>query len=106
MSDPHKVLRYLLGQEEEILELLLDGQYGANDGCHCQATSVGCLLATTTLEEAEDEAFRRTCKHAEVEDGMKILDLGCGWGSLTLWLAEHYKKCRLAIETGRWWWWW
>eukprot|EP00730_Choanoeca_flexa_P011532 TRINITY_DN27009_c0_g1_i1.p1 TRINITY_DN27009_c0_g1~~TRINITY_DN27009_c0_g1_i1.p1 ORF type:complete len:353 (+),score=100.17 TRINITY_DN27009_c0_g1_i1:122-1180(+) len=57
---------------------------------------------TTTLEEAEDEAFRRTCMHAGIEDGMKVLDLGCGWGSLTLWLAEHYKKCTIhSISNSR-----
>jgi cyclopropane-fatty-acyl-phospholipid synthase len=49
----------------------------------------------TTLEEAEDEAFRRTCDNAGVKDGMKVLDLGCGWGSLTLWLAEHYPSCTI-----------
>ncbi|MDH3552485.1 MAG: class I SAM-dependent methyltransferase, partial [Gammaproteobacteria bacterium] len=27
---------------------------------------------------------------AGIEDGMKVLDLGCGWGSLSLWIAEHF----------------
>ncbi len=31
-----------------------------------------------------------TCERAQIADGMDILDLGCGWGSLTLWIAEHY----------------
>ena len=31
-----------------------------------------------------------SCERAEVRDGMRILDLGCGWGSLSLWLAERY----------------
>jgi len=45
---------------------------------------------TTTLDQAEAEALRITCERAGIEDGMNILDLGCGWGSLSLWIAEQY----------------
>ena len=31
-----------------------------------------------------------TCERARLADGQRILELGCGWGSLTLWMAEHY----------------
>ena len=43
-----------------------------------------------TLAEAEEAMLALTCTRAEVADGMELLDLGCGWGSLTLWLAEKY----------------
>ena len=43
-----------------------------------------------TLEAAEDEALRISADRAQVSDGMKVLDLGCGWGSLSLWLAEQF----------------
>lgn len=43
-----------------------------------------------SLEQAERAALRISCEHAELEDGMDVLDLGCGWGSLTLWMAEHF----------------
>jgi len=43
-----------------------------------------------TLSEAETEALRITVERAGICDGMKVLDLGCGWGSLSLWVAEHY----------------
>jgi cyclopropane-fatty-acyl-phospholipid synthase len=49
----------------------------------------------TTLAQAEESMLRLTCERAEIEDGMTILDLGCGWGSLTLWLAEHYPDARI-----------
>ena len=49
----------------------------------------------TDLDGAERSALRRTCEHAQLEDGMQVLDLGCGWGSLTLWIAEHYPSCRI-----------
>ena len=39
---------------------------------------------------------RSRCERAGVEDGMTLLDLGCGWGSLTRWLAERYPRARIA----------
>ena len=37
-----------------------------------------------------------TCERARIEDGMTMLDLGCGWGSLSLWLAERYPASRIV----------
>jgi len=55
-----------------------------------------------TIAEAEDAMLRLTCARAGVEDGMEILDLGCGWGSLTFWLAERYPSARvLAVSNSR-----
>jgi cyclopropane-fatty-acyl-phospholipid synthase len=48
------------------------------------------------LNEAEDHMLALTCKRAELENGMDILELGCGWGSLTLWMAEHYPASRIT----------
>jgi cyclopropane-fatty-acyl-phospholipid synthase len=48
-----------------------------------------------SLDEAEQLALLETCKHAQLNDGQEILELGCGWGSLTLWMAEHYPKSRI-----------
>ncbi|MDH4055859.1 MAG: cyclopropane-fatty-acyl-phospholipid synthase family protein [Gammaproteobacteria bacterium] len=42
------------------------------------------------LSEAEVAALELTVKRAGIQDGMKVLDLGCGWGSLSLWIAEHF----------------
>jgi cyclopropane-fatty-acyl-phospholipid synthase len=58
--------------------------------------------SSTTLDEAEDAMLRLTCARARLEDGMEVLDLGCGWGSLSLWIAEQYPNCRvLAISNSR-----
>ncbi len=46
------------------------------------------------LSEAENATFRSYAKRAQLEEGMRILDLGCGWGSLSLWLLEHVPRCR------------
>lgn len=45
---------------------------------------------TQTLEQAEAESLRITCERAQLADGMRILELGCGWGSLTLWMAQRF----------------
>ncbi len=49
-----------------------------------------------TLDDAERAALHLTVKRAGIEDGMRVLDLGCGWGSLSLWIAEHFPKCRVT----------
>jgi cyclopropane-fatty-acyl-phospholipid synthase len=49
-----------------------------------------------TLAGAEEAMLALTCERAGVEDGMTLLDLGCGWGSLTSWLAERYPGSRIV----------
>jgi len=49
-----------------------------------------------TLAEAEDLALSITCQRAEVVDGQSILELGCGWGSLSLWIAQRFPNCRIT----------
>src|SRR4030081_2767552 len=44
----------------------------------------------STLQEAEEEALRQTAAHADLADGQSILELGCGWGSLSLWMARQF----------------
>jgi cyclopropane-fatty-acyl-phospholipid synthase len=45
---------------------------------------------------AEDAALAQTCRHADLQDGQSILELGCGWGSLSLWMAESYPAARIT----------
>ena len=45
---------------------------------------------TNDLDQAEINALEITCKRAMLNDGQAILDMGCGWGSLSLWIAENY----------------
>jgi Mycolic acid cyclopropane synthetase len=51
---------------------------------------------TTTFAESEIHMLNLYCERAGVVDGMKIVDLGCGWGSLTLYLAERFPNCRIT----------
>ena len=50
----------------------------------------------TTLDEAEEAALADTCAHAALTDGQRVLELGCGWGSLSLWMAERYPKSAIT----------
>ncbi len=52
--------------------------------------------AATTLQEAEEEALRQTVEHADLADGQTILELGCGWGSLSLWMARQFPNARIT----------
>jgi cyclopropane-fatty-acyl-phospholipid synthase len=49
-----------------------------------------------SLDAAEAAALEQTCERAGIRDGMRVLDLGCGWGSLSLWIAEHFPNCRIT----------
>ncbi len=49
----------------------------------------------TELEQAEKEMLAITCERAELKDGMEILELGCGWGSLTLWMGKHFPNAKI-----------
>ncbi len=57
-----------------------------------------CLYASpvTTLAEAEIAALEETCAHADLADGQDILELGCGWGSLSLFMAERFPSARIV----------
>ncbi|MHC4517867.1 MAG: SAM-dependent methyltransferase, partial [Planctomycetota bacterium] len=48
-----------------------------------------------SLAGAEDAALEQVCERAGIADGMEVLELGCGWGSFSLWTAKHYPNCRI-----------
>jgi cyclopropane-fatty-acyl-phospholipid synthase len=55
-----------------------------------------------TLGAAEAAALTFTCEHADLANGQTVLELGCGWGALSLWMAEHYPASRItAVSNSR-----
>jgi cyclopropane-fatty-acyl-phospholipid synthase len=48
------------------------------------------------LDAAEAAALQATCERAELVDGQQVLELGCGWGSLSLWMAERFPASRIV----------
>ena len=59
-------------------------------GPHRKYSSCFYKEAASTLQEAEEEALRQTEEHADLADGQSILELGCGWGSLSLFMARQF----------------
>jgi cyclopropane-fatty-acyl-phospholipid synthase len=64
-------------------------------GPHLKYSSGLWKPGTATLREAEEAMLALTCNRAGIENGMEILELGCGWGSLSLWMAQHYPRSRI-----------
>lgn len=54
------------------------------------------LEKSSTLADAEEAALAETLKRAQLRDGQDILELGCGWGSLSLYMAEHLPRARIT----------
>jgi cyclopropane-fatty-acyl-phospholipid synthase len=54
------------------------------------------------IDESEARMLEITCERADLRDGQRILELGCGWGSLTLWMAARYPDARItAVSNSR-----
>ena len=71
-------------------------------GSHLKYSSAYWPVGVNTLDDAEIAAFRETCRHGQIEDRQHILELGCGWGSLTLWMAETYPHSQItAVSNSR-----
>jgi cyclopropane-fatty-acyl-phospholipid synthase len=51
---------------------------------------------TRTLDEAEENMLAETARRAEIADGQRILELGCGWGSLSLNLARNFPHSEIV----------
>lgn len=50
-----------------------------------------------SLGEAEEIMLAKTCERAQLKDGQAVLELGCGWGSLSLWMAEKYPNSKITV---------
>lgn len=65
-------------------------------GRHLKYSSCFWDANTQTLDEAEARMLAITAERAQLANGMRILELGCGWGSLSLWMAEHYPASQIV----------
>ncbi|MCC5947181.1 MAG: class I SAM-dependent methyltransferase [Nitriliruptoraceae bacterium] len=72
----------------ELFELML--------GPHLKYSSAHWPIGVSTLAQAEEAMLALTCARAELADGQDVLELGCGWGSLTLWMAARYPASRIT----------
>ncbi|WP_295793508.1 cyclopropane-fatty-acyl-phospholipid synthase family protein [Mucilaginibacter sp.] len=51
----------------------------------------------TSLDQAEDDMLALTCERAELKNGQQVLELGCGWGSLSLYMAAKYPDSTFKV---------
>lgn len=65
-------------------------------GPNCKYSSCFYKEPVSTLQEAEEEALRQTVEHADLADGQSILELGCGWGSLSPWMARQFPNSQVT----------
>lgn len=70
--------------------------FAAALGPHRKYSSCYWPMPRSTLAEAEAAALEITCERADLRDGQDVLELGCGWGSLSLWMAEHFPNSRVT----------
>jgi cyclopropane-fatty-acyl-phospholipid synthase len=66
-------------------------------GKHLKYSSCYFKDSSETLDQAEANMLALTADRAQLEDGDRILELGCGWGSLSLWMAEHYPRSAITV---------
>lgn len=65
-------------------------------GKHMKYSSGYWETKNTSFDESERRMLEITCQRAQIENGMSILDLGCGWGSLSLYMAEKFPKSSIT----------
>ncbi len=65
-------------------------------GRHRKYSSAWWPPGVQRLDDAEAAALAATCGRAGLADGQRVLELGCGWGSLSLWMAAHYPASRIT----------
>ncbi len=71
-------------------------------GPHLKYSSGHWPAGVTTLEASEESMLALTCERAALADGQRILELGCGWGSLSLFMASRYRSARItAVSNSR-----
>jgi cyclopropane-fatty-acyl-phospholipid synthase len=65
-------------------------------GKHLKYSSGYWLQGVNNLDHSEEDMLRLTCERARLQDGQEILELGCGWGSLSLYMAARYPTSRIT----------
>ncbi len=85
-------------QHYEVPAAFFEAALGAHRKYSCCYWPAG----VDTLDAAERAALEVTCERAGIEDGQSVLELGCGWGSFTLYAAERYPESQFtAVSNSR-----
>lgn len=60
--------------------------------------SCGYWKNASSLDEAQRDKMDMICRKLELQEGMQVLDIGCGWGALSRYMADHYRVQVTAIN--------
>lgn len=66
-------------------------------GKHLKYSSGYWKDGVTDIDTSEKDMLELTCKRAELQDGQNVLELGCGWGSLSLFMASQFPKSTFTV---------
>lgn len=69
--------------------------YGFVLGAHRKYSCCYYETGQESLDEAEARMLEITARRADIQDRQTILDLGCGWGSFSLWAAARYPNAQI-----------
>ena len=65
-------------------------------GEHLKYSCCYWLNTNDNLNTAEENMLKLTCERADLIDGLSILELGCGWGAISLWMAKTYPNSKIT----------
>src|ERR1044072_9181388 len=66
-------------------------------GKHLKYSSGYWKQGVTDLDTSEKDMLELTCERAELKNGQQVLELGCGWGSLSLYMAEKFLSSSFTV---------
>jgi cyclopropane-fatty-acyl-phospholipid synthase len=66
-------------------------------GKHLKYSSGYWKESVTDIDTSEKDMLELTCERAELVDGQSVLELGCGWGSLSLFMSEKFPKSSFTV---------
>lgn len=66
-------------------------------GSHLKYSSGYWKEGVKDIDTSEKDMLELTCQRAELNDGQSVLELGCGWGSLSLYMAEKFPKSAFTV---------
>lgn len=85
-----------------LFEAILGPRMKYSSGLYPSAVRMSGPAASDGLADAEERMIALAAERADLRDGQDILELGCGWGSWALWLAERFRKSRIvAVSNSR-----
>jgi len=82
-----------------IFRAFLDKEYLAYTMAYYGSTPMEIRSASVSLEEAQKNKYRLVVARAQIEDGQRILDIGCGFGGLSKYLLDNFQNvCVTAVN--------